>query len=1040
MSSFLRTLRAPQSPGPTAVTVPTASPPSSRKRGRRTSGSFLSRNDFRVLELVVTCPSIVRQTIKECLSMRPNSISSSFQPSGFAVIVSPTRLIVWNAFRPEEAPIALAFEDHDVNVRSSRLVALIYDRPVHQRNLQAIVYAQPKGLVVHITTSGQQSRLSLQLRVDEKVTVIALVTSRLCLIGTSKQRLLQLRISSEGLTSSDIDVDGVVQRGVLGRIVSSFGRTSATNAIPNPYLALACHSPMRGLAMTANVIEEFSASETGHWSIDWSSSAPIQDVAAVCPESSDQRFVDFAVCQQNVAILVSCRVGPLNQLRHCIGMYERKQGGIFPLHHSRLIESFEVDEESARSLQVEMSDQDPSLAFIYGQKTVLMFDLATGVNDCIRFDDPVLLGGGRGRDHRGCFFISATNGIICARLARGPSTAALAFSELTTEGRVNGEGGDSNLFSAFAAFQQARISNCRAMVAALGDVNMNEAAVNVSVRIMDASFSSMSLPDKQSRHAAFNEFLRAVPSADSPLWERLFPETQATIQEHGDAIEIALALHQILHVPAGQFHEVLASSRDAFDTARREFVHNVMSACIAKRDNLMGAGRVEDQFFSQISTLVPSLPEFISHLSNVNGTALLQLVFVCRVMRIIFSLASEAVQRIQSCFALSYWIFDNKTRSMLRSLLNLLRDAVVYQSANPEHLHEGFAYMNYYYVSSVLLNGYILQFTAADNVPGCHALRQELDHAYQSDRLSCSRDMVDLAPAHPDRRHQYALGFEFAERFADFAVLAELCELCSWPERSDAYLREYGDPYATACCSTWYSRRQYDKLMANVGKPWLDTFLTDKPLLSWVLDLDKKDYDNASRKLSTLADDCALESRLRLSFSAMAKLTCLRVSVPNQDDLDRFDNQIALIQSQSVLKRPPTAALTPDEQIALLIQQASQSSDDGRDALVAASRLMRLQYSDAALSLLLSTLLDKDLHSLLTLSALLSVATGTTEHVVQVTAANKSLSYDVIRELASDQLPSVRELIKSFPERLVDAGRVLSTITDYVEIESHRRQ
>ena len=68
-------------------------------------------------------------------------------------------------------------------------------------------------------------------------------------------------------------------------------------------------------------------------------------------------------------------------------------------------------------LQVELSDQDDALLFVFGNNFVCIYDQSSSDTESVHFDQR-MLGGGRVQDYRGCFYVSEDHGVLCARLAR----------------------------------------------------------------------------------------------------------------------------------------------------------------------------------------------------------------------------------------------------------------------------------------------------------------------------------------------------------------------------------------------------------------------------------------------------------------------------------------------------------------------------------------------------------------------------------------------------------------------------------------------
>src|SRR5690606_14260562 len=119
-------------------------------------------------------------------------------------------------------------------------------------------------------------------------------------------------------------------------------------------------------------------------------------------------------------------------------------------------------------------------------------------------------------------------------------------------------------------------------------------------------------------------------------------------------------------------------------------------------------------------------------------------------------------------------------------LLALLRQSAAFQArmATPI-VQRGFSYVNYYYIATILLSGYLGETALLGDDRS--ALHQQLDAEFSAARESSGATLVEIADNYlpdDDKRRKFALAFEFGERFADLALLARLCHACSWPERS----------------------------------------------------------------------------------------------------------------------------------------------------------------------------------------------------------------------------------------------------------------
>ncbi|SPR00248.1 unnamed protein product (mitochondrion) [Plasmodiophora brassicae] len=1101
-SASALTSPTPPTPPPTTTSAVSRTPGRSRRpTGSGAAAAALDRNEFRVVEVVAPCPSIVRQTIRSAPSIA--SVSARLHPSGYAVVVSPTRLVVWNACRPDEPAHAITLDDAsgggDDDARepaAADRVALIYDRPVEQRTCTGLLYARAHGHVVFVgDLQGAGTAAARHLRLDlhdsETVTVVEMVNARLFLLGTSQNRLVQVDVGRESGGALDAHVvvvagggDGHRRASMLTRVVTALAPLSSSSSSSSssdllPYLSLCSPAPLTALALTPTTISEVAASETGAWSVAWSTSAPVDDMA-LAPNLSACHLVDLACVRHRVVVLTAARYGPLNRTRYAVALYDRRAGaGLVPVHRACPIDAFDTDDDDGssggnddddgqthgwggRAARVDLSDQDPALAFVYGRRSVAIVDLSTGASDCVRFDDG-LLGGGRCRDHRGCFFVSAAHGVVCVRLARGPPTTAILHER---------PGAALGLPSAFTAFQQARIANCRALLAPLlTSASLADDVERLSTAIVDGGDTP--LADRQARHAAFCEFLRSMPSSpgaatadndDGNIWARLPPGTRSTLRAHADALDLALATQAIVGAPAAQFPEVVPGARPRFDAVRRRVLRRALRAAGLPAPD---TARVEDMFFARVSQFTDVLPGLVDALGDApdDQDVALQVVFVCRVVRVVFSVADENADQ-QAAPDPTSWMFTGRVRAALRTLLTHLARLPA-STGGADAVQPGFVASAYFHVASILCGTYLSESGANPCAAGA-----DLDAVYKRDRDQAGQTLLSLCaaegvaaaadggdgrPASPTAR--FELAFAFGERFADLSLLAQLCARCARADRADAYLREHGRPYGLATLAVLLQARRYDDVMrwAAVHPDWVGDVLADHPLLAWVPDLDRGDYAPASAALKRVADDDHVALRLRRACNALSKLAYLTSA--RDDDKDDDDDaeladlnaQRAVLDAQGVLRAGDSVVVSGSERIRRLIGQgrAASPADVADASLVAAARLIRMT-GDGDVADLLDAVVGVDGDTVASLAAPLRFATGTTEQAVEQVGAGRCLTGRVLRELAQGLddrgADALLDVVARFVDTLpgepsaADLGPVLNALARYAVAEGRRRR
>ncbi|XP_069672597.1 nuclear pore complex protein Nup133 isoform X3 [Periplaneta americana] len=131
---------------------------------------------------------------------------------------------------------------------------------------------------------------------------------------------------------------------------------------------------------------------------------------------------------------------------------------------------------------------------------------------------------------------------------------------------------------------------------------------------------------------------------------------------------------------------------------------------------------------------------------------------------------------------------------------------------------------------------------------------------------------------------EYERAAILAEKYCDFQILVQICELTDNKERLDQYMEKFSEQDFSQFLFGWYVREQKQgrllKQFRSVEKPHaqqqaLSQFLKDHPSLSWLQNIFSSDYKQASNTLKSLAKEETELLQRKKSMLSLAKLSLL---------------------------------------------------------------------------------------------------------------------------------------------------------------------
>lgn len=206
---------------------------------------------------------------------------------------------------------------------------------------------------------------------------------------------------------------------------------------------------------------------------------------------------------------------------------------------------------------------------------------------------------------------------------------------------------------------------------------------------------------------------------------------------------------------------------------------------------------------------------------------------------------------------------------------------------------------------------------------------------YERERMSLIQPFLTM--------EEYERAAILAEKYCDFEILIEICELTENQERIEQYTKKFADQNFSHFLFNWYIRENKQGRLLEYFKERkvspdqqhsLSEFLTKYPHLSWIANVFNNEFGDASQTLHQLAKDeteLLCRKKSMLSLSKLAHLAAGRQPTEENKELQSIDDDLTLIAHQEDLPETVFIALgfdykkqkvlTPAEIIRLYISE-----------------------------------------------------------------------------------------------------------------------
>ncbi|XP_045073846.1 nuclear pore complex protein Nup133-like [Coregonus clupeaformis] len=363
------------------------------------------------------------------------------------------------------------------------------------------------------------------------------------------------------------------------------------------------------------------------------------------------------------------------------------------------------------------------------------------------------------------------------------------------------------------------------------------------------------LEDKMKAHGCFMDFLLQVGLLDrlgqtavrsSPMATRLL------LCEHAEKLQAAMTLknHHTKHselvnrailTALRKSDATVSASLTAADVFFREL-------CVVFQEMLQAAGQYRDTKASlyRASEAAPAEPEYIpwTASSGLGG------------VRTVIARQHEVILRDVYPHA------DSELRNGLNEQLAALLD--------------------------VLLGGYVAQLTSLrPGRPGQQDRYNTLEMEYTQRRSELLAPLLELG--------QYQWVAALAEKYCDFDILVQMCELTDNQNRLQHYMAKFADQNFADFLFRWYMEKgKRGKLLSQpvAQHQQLASFLQSHEHLSWLHHIHVHDFSSAHK---TLYDQANMETRYfvkKKTLLALSKLTALASDMPEAVLKKRVDDMV----------------------------------------------------------------------------------------------------------------------------------------------------
>ncbi|KAG1670395.1 Nuclear pore complex protein Nup133 [Nymphon striatum] len=406
---------------------------------------------------------------------------------------------------------------------------------------------------------------------------------------------------------------------------------------------------------------------------------------------------------------------------------------------------------------------------------------------------------------------------------------------------------------------------------------------------------------------------------------------------------------------AHKYFMTFLKGTDLYDKVKSKIITSrVLDAAIKKvlEDRKVNLGKLtpQDHFYRQVSNMDDIVGAMIDvEIQTINSDIPIQEIITT------FSTANKIIQemfqavlkfrknKITGSFSpLNYeqetksttWINSEGNNGMRTHLVKQYLMTVEHAVKCAEDVQtKGLLFQQMVDIADIILNGYVSQLEYVKNNTEKF---NRLNLQYTDDRYRIIIPFLEL--------EQLDRAAALAEKYFDFKILVELCDMNNNQERLQRYMTQFAAEGFTDFVFKWYlDEGKRGKLLKQPISHTSDLskFLSIHPDLSWVHHLQTENYGKAHEILSELADnesEYLSRKKTSLSISKLASLVSEESDDIKESQIEGIDNCHNLILYQETLPKPILESfgmdpdlmrvLSPQELIKMYVSEENSSANE----------------------------------------------------------------------------------------------------------------
>jgi nuclear pore complex protein Nup133 len=279
-------------------------------------------------------------------------------------------------------------------------------------------------------------------------------------------------------------------------------------------------------------------------------------------------------------------------------------------------------------------------------------------------------------------------------------------------------------------------------------------------------------------------------------------------------------------------------------------------------------------------------------------------IIILDMLRAVVKYREEKHVQQQSCSDVFYcWTCDDSVHG-LRSVLVKQHSITIRRgvtSASHEAGTRGHMYQQCVEMTEQVLEGYRQELEALQPTSDLYNQRhrQYLKHRHQLIQPFLEAEQFERAAS-------------LAEKYHDFAILVQLCEVTDNQDKLNRYISQFADESFADFVFQWYiDHGKKSKLLSTlpINKDELGEFLRNRDEMSWIYDIINSRYDSAAGTLKKLAHQERDSLARRKHLFSLSKLSSLASFDPDDkinEHVEAIATEETLILYQETLPDPVT--------------------------------------------------------------------------------------------------------------------------------------